>query len=114
MRHRFALVSGIVLGAASLSALAIHRSAINTAASPAETSKTSLLLPAAAAAPERRYPRVPADDVATAELLASVETALREPSTAPGLLPDLGHQQQVIYRVLIETHVEQEKYLILI
>ena len=100
MRHRFALVSGIVLGAANLSALAIHRSAINTAASPAETSKISLLLPAAAAAPERRYPRVPVDDVATAELLASVETALREPSTPPGLLPDLGHQQQVIYRVL--------------
>ena len=100
MRHRFALVSGIVLGAVSLSAVAIHRSAINTAPSPAETSKISLLLPAAAAAPERRYPRVPADDFATAQLLASVETALREPSTAPGLLPDLGHQQQVIYRVL--------------
>ena len=86
MRRRFALISAVLLGATSLCALATHQSAINTTA--------------AAPAAERRYPTVPADDVATAELLASVETALRDPSTSPILLPDLGHQQQVIYRVL--------------
>ena len=48
----------------------------------------------------RRYPRVPLDPRATALLLATVETALRDPATAEQDLPDLGHQQQVIYRVL--------------
>jgi len=54
----------------------------------------------AAAAAERRYPSVPSDPSKTAALLASVETALRDPKTPEALLPDLGHQQQVIYRVL--------------
>ena len=49
---------------------------------------------------QRRYPAVPADPIATAALLAEVETALRDPTTPPQQLPDLGHQQQVIYRVL--------------
>ena len=49
---------------------------------------------------QRRYPAVPADPIATATLLAEVETALRNPTTPPQQLPDLGHQQQVIYRVL--------------
>ena len=49
---------------------------------------------------QRRYPAVPADPIATATLLAEVETALRDPITPPQQLPDLGHQQQVIYRVL--------------
>ena len=49
---------------------------------------------------QRRYPAVPADPIATATLLAEVETALRDPTTPPQQLPDLGHQQQVIYRVL--------------
>ena len=48
----------------------------------------------------RRYPRVPADHQQTAELLARVEAALRDPATPQADLPDLGHQQQVIYRVL--------------
>ena len=48
----------------------------------------------------RRYPRVPADHQQTAELLARVEAALRDPVTPQADLPDLGHQQQVIYRVL--------------
>ena len=100
MWRRFALISAVLLGATSLGAVATHQSAINTTAGPAEISEISLVAPVAAAAAERRYPRVPGDDVATAELLASVETALRDPSTSPGLLPDLGHQQQVIYRVL--------------
>ena len=99
MRHRFALVSGILLGALGLTAVGIHQSTISTTTSTPEPSKSSVLMPAAAAA-ERRYPRVPADNSATAELLARVETALRDPSTAPEQLPELGHQQQVIYRVL--------------
>ena len=49
---------------------------------------------------QRRYPAVPADPIATATLLAEVETALRNPTTPAQQLPDLGHQQQVIYRVL--------------
>ena len=99
MRHRFALVSGILLGVVGLSAVGIHQSTISTTTTTPEPSKNSVLMPAAAAA-ERRYPQVPADNSATAELLARVETALRDPSTAPEQLPDLGHQQQVIYRVL--------------
>jgi hypothetical protein len=48
----------------------------------------------------RSYPSVPSDPHKIAALLNSVETALRDPATAAGSLPDLGHQQQVIYRVL--------------
>jgi hypothetical protein len=48
----------------------------------------------------RSYPQVPSHPNDIAALLNIVETALRNPATAAGLLPDLGHQQQVIYRVL--------------
>jgi membrane-bound lytic murein transglycosylase B len=48
----------------------------------------------------RHYPLVPADATATAALLAKVEEAVRASSTAAADLPALGHQQQVIYRVL--------------
>jgi membrane-bound lytic murein transglycosylase B len=48
----------------------------------------------------RHYPLVPADPATTAQLLAAVETALRDPATPADQLPRLGHQQQVIYRVL--------------
>ena len=48
----------------------------------------------------RHYPLVPADPATTAKLLAAVETALRDPATPAEQLPRLGHQQQVIYRVL--------------
>ena len=56
--------------------------------------------PPAAAATQRRYPQVPADAVQAAEQLARLEAALRDPATDPQRLPDLGHQQQVMYRVL--------------
>ena len=59
----------------------------------------------AIAAVQRRYPSVPAQPKAAAALLASVEAALRDPSTAKADLPDLGHQQQVIYRVLSKDAV---------
>lgn len=47
-----------------------------------------------------RYPLVPRDPVALSALLAAVEEALRSARTAAADLPALGHQQQVIYRVL--------------
>jgi len=48
----------------------------------------------------RHYPLVPKDVNTLAALLASLEEALRAPDTPPEDLPRLGHQQQVIYRVL--------------
>ena len=63
-----------------------------------------LTLPAQATQPKMRdgrlYPVVPADTAELATLLAAVEEALRDPATPAEALPDLGHQQQVIYRVL--------------
>lgn len=57
--------------------------------------------PSQPASPDgRRYPLVPSDPAQLAQLLASVEAALRSPDTPPSELPALGHQQQVIYRVL--------------
>ena len=48
----------------------------------------------------RHYPLVPADPATLAELLARVEQAVRDLATPEEELPALGHQQQVIYRVL--------------
>jgi len=48
----------------------------------------------------RHYPLVPQDPAATARLLVAVEADLRNPATPAEQLPRLGHQQQVIYRVL--------------
>jgi hypothetical protein len=48
----------------------------------------------------RHYPLVPTDPADVAHLLVAVEEALRNPATATTALPRLGHQQQVIYRVL--------------
>ncbi|MFM7312812.1 MAG: transglycosylase SLT domain-containing protein [Cyanobium sp.] len=47
-----------------------------------------------------RYPLVPSDPAQLASLLAAVEAALRASGTPAAQLPALGHQQQVIYRVL--------------
>ena len=99
MGHRVALFCGMLLGAAALGTVAIHRATVAPNPGADGTVKTTLLVPAAAAA-ERSYPRVPENATATAELLAEIETALRDPSTAAQRLPELGHQQQVIYRVL--------------
>ena len=63
-----------------------------------------VLLPAQASQPTtkdgRQYPLVPAKPAELTELLVAVEQALRDPATPAEALPDLGHQQQVIYRVL--------------
>ena len=63
-----------------------------------------LVLPDAVTRPAssspRRYPVVPHSAQETAAQLVRVEAALRDPATSQSVLPDLGHQQQVIYRVL--------------
>jgi hypothetical protein len=48
----------------------------------------------------RHYPLLPPNANNLAALLASVEDALRDPATPENALSLLGHQQQVIYRVL--------------
>ena len=58
---------------------------------------------APAAAPRRQprsYPTVPRAASETARRLAALESQLRDPQTPADQLPDLAHQQQVIYRVL--------------
>ncbi|MFO7627933.1 MAG: lytic transglycosylase domain-containing protein [Prochlorococcaceae cyanobacterium] len=72
--------------------------------SASKSSSASLVLPSDPALPRssdgRHYPLLPADPAALAALLVAVEEALRSPATAAADLPALGHQQQVIYRVL--------------
>ena len=58
----------------------------------------------------RPYPLVPTNPATTAALLAQVEEALRSPATPESDLPALGHQQQVIYRVL--AHQRQQAALV--
>jgi hypothetical protein len=69
-----------------------------------ERNRVVALLPSDADLPRsgdgRHYPLVPADGQSLAALLASLEEALRAPDTPVEDLPRLGHQQQVIYRVL--------------
>ena len=90
-------VSLAVLHSQQRSATAIE----SVAAAQAESASSSPPAQPVQADPvQRRYPAVPADPIATANLLAEVETALRDPTTPSQQLPDLGHQQQVIYRVL--------------
>ena len=68
-------------------------------AEPAAQLPGQAALPATNAA-GRHYPQLPQQPQAIALLLSQVEAALRAPTTPAALLPDLGHQQQVIYRVL--------------
>ena len=105
MRLRPALLIAVVLASLGLTITALgnqNRAGGSSASTPASTPAPAAE-PIVASAPstaERRYPRVPAGDQAAAELLVSVESALRNPATPTDALPDLGHQQQVIYRVL--------------
>ena len=48
----------------------------------------------------RRYPTIAATPAAVAARLDQLETRLRDSGTDPALLPDLAHEQQVVYRVL--------------
>ena len=69
-----------------------------------QTSPALALLPTDAGLPRsgdgRHYPLLPSDVKELAVLLASLEEAIRDPNTPAADLPRLGHQQQVIYRVL--------------
>ena len=100
MRSRSVLIAAVAT--ASTLALVVLKQPKTVALPSLDGSPT---IPAAKAeqrkiAKARSYPRVPSHPNDIAALLSTVETALRNPATAPGLLPDLGHQQQVIYRVL--------------
>ena len=103
---------GLALGT-SFSQRQSSPSSRSVEAAPAMPSAVALpFRPGQPAAPNgRRYPRVPEDPQATAMLLAKVETALRDPATAEKDLPDLGHQQQVIYRVLSADRSRSEPVL---
>lgn len=74
------------------------------AATTPATAPTAPALPSDPALPRmadgRHYPLMPADPEAVATLLSGVEAALRAADTPAAALPRLGHQQQVIYRVL--------------
>lgn len=97
MRLRPALLLPVVLASLGLTITALgnqNRAGDSAASTPAPA--TEPIVASAPTPPERRYPRVPADDQAAAELLLSVESALRDPATPADALPDLGHQQQVI------------------
>ncbi|MEA5441518.1 lytic transglycosylase domain-containing protein [Cyanobium gracile] len=72
----------------------------NVPSLPSQERQRAEQAPPPAPAPTRSYPRLPGDPAAIASQLAAVETALRSASTPAGLLPELGHRQQVIYRRL--------------
>lgn len=63
-------------------------------------STTTTVAPQPAAPNGRTYPAVPVDLTVLAEQLVAVERALRADSTPARSLPDLGHAQQIIYRLL--------------
>jgi hypothetical protein len=93
------VVLALVTGLAPRAALRLDALDASDAASPAAVALPSD--PALARmADGRHYPLVPDDPAAAASLLAAVEEALRDPATPAEQLPRLGHQQQVIYRVL--------------
>ena len=91
-----ALATLLLLGSLALGCARAEQA--NSATPPA------LTLPGAPGLPHqpdgRHYPVLPADPQALAQLLVAVEQAVRDPATPEAALPALGHQQQVIYRVL--------------
>ena len=100
MRSRSALIA-FVAAATTLALVGIKQPKTVALPSPGDSPES----PAAKAkqptiAKVRSYPRVPSHPQKIAALLNTVETALRDPTTPEASLPDLGHQQQVIYRVL--------------
>lgn len=115
--HRFLLAPRnllLVAGASCLAGLALvlqpelslSRSGAEVPSQMAQPTPSPVLalLPTDAALPTsedgRHYPLLPTDAQALANLLTSLEEALRNPATPEVDLPRLGHQQQVIYRVL--------------
>ena len=66
-----------------------------------ESSSPPITTLASVPAPNGRfYPALPSSPADLAAVLARVETALREASTPATDLPDLGHTQQMIYRIV--------------
>ena len=82
--------------------LASTSGCIGQATSPAPPRAGSAVASSGAtpAGPGHPYPQVPSGSRAIAERLAWLEPAIRSPSTAAADLPQLAHQQQVIYRQL--------------
>ncbi len=110
----FGLVGGAVLLAAGLALRTSLADPPQAAAATGSSAREPLVpaLPSDPALPRaadgRHYPLVPADPAALAALLASVEAALRSHDTPADALPALGHQQQVIYRVLSRRPAQAE------
>ena len=103
MGRRSVLITAVLVAVASPITLALVHQGSGTS-----DNRSGL---SAVAAVQRRYPSVPAQPKAAADLLESVEAALRDPSTAKADLPDLGHRQQVIYRVLSKDPVRSAAVL---
>ncbi|MEB3260840.1 MAG: lytic transglycosylase domain-containing protein, partial [Cyanobacteriota bacterium] len=97
-----ALLLGV--GLSCLPGQCLSRGRTETPSHEAPPERVLALLPSDAALPTsadgRHYPLLPQDATSLAALLAAVEEALRDPATPAEQLPRLGHQQQVIYRVL--------------
>jgi hypothetical protein len=97
-----ALVTGVSL--ICLPGQCLSRGGTPTAARETASTRVLAFLPSDEGLPRsgdgRHYPLLPQDGDTLATLLASVEEALRAPDTPAEQLPQLGHQQQVIYRVL--------------
>jgi len=83
------------------------------AAEPSPSSAVVVLLPSQPglplAADGRHYPLVPGDPQVVADLLVSLEEALRSPDTPAESLPALGHQHQVILRVLAVREAQAQE-----
>lgn len=95
------VVLGASCGTGSRPSLMVPEASVSTTVAPSTTTVTTTTAAPRPEAPNgRTYPVIPADPSALAEQLVAVERALRDDSTPAGLLPDLGHTQQVIYRVL--------------
>ena len=62
----------------------------------------------------RTYPRVPHEVRKIAELIFLLETSIRELHISSPLLPDIAHQQQVLYRELSKNRELSEKVLTLL
>ena len=94
-RSRPAAFSRLLPGLSLVALLLSCGTPLHTAAEPQA--------PQAVAAPALSgYPRLPRQAKELAELLVLLEQTLRNPATPEQRLPELAHQQQVLYRVLAQ------------
>ncbi len=92
----------VLLGVSATAALFSTSGCLGQPTSPA-AQRGVLTMPsnrAGRAGPGHPYPQVPSGNRAIAERLAWLEPAIRNPATPETDLPQLAHQQQVIYRQL--------------